>query len=97
MVERDGVEVLLEDVIFPTVTEEGLVFGEYDFIPYGYRDKPLGRLLSHTFWRSAMAVEMVWDSIIDLFSGRYSMEQVSGPIGSLRSRSARRPRPDPLA
>lgn len=82
LVERDGVEVLLEDVIFPTVTEEGLVFGEYDFIPYGYRDKPLGRLLSHTFWRSAMAVEMVWDSIIDLFSGRYSMEQVSGPIGA---------------
>lgn len=82
LIERDGVEILLEDVVFPTTVEDGLVFGEYDFLPYGYRDKPLGRLLTHTFWRSTMAVEMVWDSIVDLFSGRYGMEQVSGPIGA---------------
>ncbi len=82
LVERDGVEILLEDVVFPTTTEDGLVFGEYDFIPYGYAEKTLPRLLSHTFWRSVMAVEMVWDSLVDFATGRYSVEQVSGPVGA---------------
>lgn len=82
VVERNGEEILLEDVIFPTTTEDGLVFGEYDFIPYGYAEKTLPRLLSHTFWRSMMAVEMVWDSLVDFATGRYSVDQVSGPVGA---------------
>ena len=82
LVERDGVEILLENVVFPTVTEDGIVFGEYDFIPYGYAEKTLPRLLSHTFWRSVMAVEMVWDSLVDFATGRYTVEQVSGPVGA---------------
>lgn len=82
LVERNGEEILLEDVIFPTTTEDGLVFGEYDFIPYGYAEKTLPRLLSHTFWRSVMAVEMVWDSLVDFATGRYSVDQVSGPVGA---------------
>lgn len=82
LVERNGEEILLADVVFPTVAEEGLVFGEYDFLPYGYAEKTLPRLLSHTFWRSVMAVEMVWDSLVDFATGRYSIEQVSGPVGA---------------
>lgn len=81
-IERDGVELTLTDVVFPTVTEDGLVFGEYDFIPYAYAEKTLPRLLSHTWWRSVMAVEMVWDSLVDFATGRYTMEQVSGPVGA---------------
>lgn len=82
LVERNGEEILLEDVVFPTVSEDGLIFGEYDFIPYGYAEKTVPRLLSHTFWRSVMAVEMVWDSLVDFATGRYSVEQVSGPVGA---------------
>ncbi len=82
LVERDGEKLLLEDVIFPTSTEDGLVFGEFDFLPYGYKDKTLPRLAEHAFWRSVMSVELVWDSLVDLVSGRYGIEQVSGPIGA---------------
>ena len=82
LVERDGEEILLEDVIFPTTVEDGVVFGDYDFLPYGYAEKTLPRLLSHTFWRSVMTVEMVWDSLVDFATGRYTVDQVSGPIGT---------------
>lgn len=81
LVERDGVEVLLKDVIFATSTEDGIVFGEYDFTIYGY-EKTLPRLLEHSFWRSVLAVEMVWDSLVDFASGRYTIDSVSGPIGA---------------
>ncbi len=82
LVERDGAKLLLEDVIFPTTTEDGLIFGQYDFIPYGYAEKTLPRLVEHAFWRSVMSVELVWDSIVDLVSGRYGLEQISGPVGA---------------
>ncbi|MBR6708964.1 MAG: site-2 protease family protein, partial [Clostridia bacterium] len=58
LVRRGGEEILLSDVVFPTTTDQGLVFGECDFIPYGLH-KTLPRLLSHAFWRSLMTVDMV--------------------------------------
>lgn len=81
LVRRGGEEILLTDVVFPTTSEQGLTFGEYDFIPYGLH-KTLPRLLTHAFWRSLMTVDMVWDSLVDLVSGRYSMEHISGPVGA---------------
>lgn len=81
LVERNGEEVLLADVTFSTTTEEGIVFGEYDFKLYGY-EKTLPRLIEHSFWRSVLAVEMVWDSLVDFVRGRYTMDNISGPIGA---------------
>ena len=77
---RDGKKLLIDDVVFPVVTESGAEFGEYDFIPYAERGTPLN-YLKHTFSRSLSTVKMVVDSIVDLVSGRYGIEAVSGPVG----------------
>jgi regulator of sigma E protease len=37
--------------------------------------------MKHTFWRSYSTVKMVFDTLGGLFSGRYGMQAVSGPIG----------------
>ena len=77
---RDGKRIILDDVVFPVVTENGAEFGEYDFIPYAERETALN-YLKHTFRRSLSTVKMVFDSILDLVGGRYGIEAVSGPVG----------------
>ncbi len=82
---RDGEKVVLENVIVPTQSESGAVFGAVDFIPYteqmdGFFDT-VGTYAKHIAWRSISTVKMVYDSIFGLFSGRYGVETVSGPVG----------------
>lgn len=82
-VERNGVVTVVEDVVFPTVVESGMAIGAQDFLLYSYSKDAmkLGDYISGAFWRSCSTVKMVWDSLAGLFSGRYGMEAVSGPIG----------------
>ena len=77
---RDGAEVLLPDVVFPTVEEQGQVFGQVDFAVQRI-DKNFGRVMSYSWHRSTLIVRMCWESIIDLISGRYTLAAVSGPVG----------------
>jgi len=77
---RDGKRTVLDDVSFPVVTEQGVDFGQYDFVPYLDKATPLN-YLKHAFFRSLSTVKMVFDSITDLLSGRYGIEAVSGPVG----------------
>lgn len=77
---RNGERIVLDDVIFPTYESQGVVFGEIDFKVYG--EKPsASNILKHAFFRSFSTVKMVVDSIVDMFSGRYGIESVSGPVG----------------
>ena len=78
---RDGEKIILENVIFPTVEENGIVLGSYDMQFYGLEDADLGTIVSHTFWRSYSTAKMVWDSIADLIRGRFGLDAISGPIG----------------
>ncbi len=80
MVRRDGEILVLEDVTFPTITEQGVVFGLPDF-KVAIEEKNVMNILKHTRLRSASTVKMIWESIIDLIGGRYGMEAVSGPVG----------------
>ncbi len=77
---RDGERVVLRDVEFPTFTESGADFGEADFRPYAEK-KTVGNVIKHSFYRSLSAIKMIWDSLIDMISGRYGVEAISGPIG----------------
>ncbi len=77
---RDGKKVVVEDVSFPVIEEQGVEFGQYDFIPYIDEATPLN-YLKHAFYRSVSTVKMVFDSIVDLLSGRFGIEAVSGPVG----------------
>ncbi len=77
---REGEKLLLEGVVFPVTTEQGVEFGQYDFIPYLDKTTPVN-YVKHAFFRSVSTVKMVCDSVVDLISGRYGMEAVSGPVG----------------
>lgn len=78
---RNGERVELKDVSFPTAQEQGIFLGIPDFIVYREAKFDFATVMKHTFWRSYSTVKMVFDSLGGLFSGRYGMQAVSGPIG----------------
>ena len=80
LVRRKGEKVLLEDVVFPTFSESGAVFGDYDFKVHAEQPTLLN-IAKHTFFRSFSNVKTVFDTLVGLIGGRYGMESVSGPIG----------------
>ena len=77
---RDGKKIVLEDVVFPSFSDSGATFGEADFKLYA-EHKTVGNVIKHGFFRSMSTVKMIWDSLIDMISGRYGVESVSGPVG----------------
>ena len=79
-VERNGEKILLENVEFPTMTDSGSTFGDYDFILYAEK-VTFPNLLKHAWFRSVSTVKMVFDSLVGLITGRFGMESVSGPVG----------------
>ena len=70
---RDGEKIVLEDVVFPTTVEQGVAFGARDFYPV--------LVIKNSFWQSVMTVRMVYDSLYDLITGKYGIQQLSGPVG----------------
>lgn len=77
---RDGRELTIKDVKFPTVNDSGAIFGDYDF--YVLReDTTFGNIMKHAVFRSFSSVKIIIDSLKDLITGRYGAEAVSGPIG----------------
>ena len=80
---RDGKKIVLEDVVFPTIEESGVILGSYDMLFYGISEsnRSFGIIISHTFWRTYSTAKMVWDSLADLIGGRFGLDAISGPIG----------------
>ena len=79
-VRRDGELVEIKDVQFPTIIEQGIEFGMTDFIVLA-EEKTFGNVIEQSFYRSISTVKMIWQSLIDLITGRYGLEQMSGPVG----------------
>lgn len=77
---RNGEKIVLNDVVFPTIVEKGTLFGNADFYVKS-ESKNIMSVLKHSFFRSFSTIKMIWESFFDLFTGRYGLEQVSGPIG----------------
>ena len=77
---RDGKEVLLEDVKFPSEENSGVIFGNYDFI-MDREEANFGTIVKHSVFRSISTVKVITDSIGDLIGGRYGADAISGPIG----------------
>ena len=80
VVERDGQKVTVPDVRFPSGVEDGVELGSMDFQVYAERTT-VGAVLKTTFWRSVSSIKMVFDSIGGIISGRFSLTNMSGPIG----------------
>jgi len=80
LVEREGKKVLLEDVAFPNISEQGVLFGAVDFYVLAH-ERTAGTVAGYALSQSVWSVRMIWESFIDLLSGKYGVEAVSGPIG----------------
>lgn len=77
---RDGKTVEIENVTFPTTVEAGTLYGMIDFYP-ALNEKNFGNVIKHSFWESVASVGLIWDSLLDLLTGKVGVEQVSGPVG----------------
>lgn len=78
---RDGETLVLKDVVFPTGTNSGSLFGERDFMVYADTNLSAFNIFRHSFYRTLNTVSLIWDSLFDLITGRYGIEAVSGPVG----------------
>ncbi len=80
---RNGEKTVLENVIVPSYVEQGITFGDIDFVVWGENPNEInpGTLLKHAWYRSVSTVKMVFDSLFGLASGRYGVEAISGPVG----------------
>lgn len=70
VVERDGEKLTLSDV----------QISESQIIILGV-DKSFGTMFADTFKQSASICRMVWLSLFDMVTGKYSINDVSGPVG----------------
>ena len=77
---REGKELVIPDVIFPTMESGGELFGMVDFVVYA-KQKTFYSFFDYAFGKSFLMVRMVFESIADLISGRYSLGAISGPVG----------------
>ena len=77
---RNGNRLVVDDVVFPTEAVDNMVFGRADFVP-STEDFTFVNVLKHSYFRSLSTVKMIVDSFVDLLSGRYGLEAVSGPVG----------------
>ena len=80
LVLRDGEEVLLTDVVFPTESANGQTVGIMDF-KVNRVEKSFGKVMSYSWRKSTLIVRMVWESLYDLITGRFSFGAISGPVG----------------
>ncbi|MBO7341322.1 MAG: site-2 protease family protein, partial [Clostridia bacterium] len=62
---RDGEEVFLPAVHFPSTEVQGVLFGSTDFRVYG-EEKGFLSVIEHTFFRSVSTVKMIFDQLVDL-------------------------------
>ncbi len=77
---RDGKKIVVEDVVFPTFEDSGIIFGDIDFRVYELR-RTAPNVVKEAFFQSTNTIKMIWESLIDLVGGRYGLQAVSGPVG----------------
>ena len=80
-VDRGGKKQVIENFVFPTETSDGITFANPSFFVPAPKEKNVLNCLTETFGQTTASVEMVIYSLIDLVSGKYSVEAVSGPVG----------------
>ncbi len=78
---RDGQQIILQNVTFPTAqVDEDMSYPSIDFKVYRAEKTP-GVVLSEIFQRTWTYTTSIYDSLIDMITGRISLKYVSGPIG----------------
>ncbi len=78
---RDGETVVLENVQFDNgVNEDGSTYMQLNFIVYGLEKTPL-LVLEETIRSELYYGRIIFSSLIDLATGRESINNLSGPVG----------------
>ena len=77
---REGEKVLLTNIPFKTTTVEGVQMLTLDFLVYG-APRTFLNTMYESFYLTTSVVRQVWVSFIDLVTGRFGFNQLSGPIG----------------
>lgn len=79
---RNGQTVLLTDVNFPIYeAADGLTSPDIDF-KVRAEEKTLLNILKHSVFRTKSFVTLMYDTIIDMVTGKLSVKYVSGPVGT---------------
>lgn len=83
-VRRDGNKTVLTGVTFPLVedTESGTRYLQYDFKVQGIKRTVWSTVSQAAKTEYSMTV-MVWRSLGDLLTGRYGLNDLSGPVGTV--------------
>ncbi len=80
-VERNGEKYTLEHVVFPTVKEES---GD-EHIALDFKVAPIeknfGSVIVQTWKQTGSTLKMVWSSLAMLVTGRFGINEISGPVG----------------
>lgn len=79
---RDGKKITLDNVKFVTAVNEetGKQTITIDFTVYPLK-KTFTNVLSMSFGKTASVARLIWISLIDLISGKYGFNELSGPVG----------------
>lgn len=79
---RDGEEIVIQDVVFDTETEEGVEMGVMDFATT-VEPMSFGNMLSQAINQSFSTVKTIYKSFISLITGKYGINAMSGPVGTV--------------
>ncbi len=80
VVKRNGIKTELNNVEFPQVTYEGRKMLSIDFYILGEK-ATFTNCVKQGFWRTVSMGRIVFMSLGDLISGKFGLNEVSGPVG----------------
>lgn len=81
-VRRNGEEITLENVKFDTEVVGKTKVSMRDFY-FTAEPKTFGNIVNHSFYGTVSLVKVVYQSIYDIARGKYSADEVSGPVGTV--------------
>lgn len=77
-VKRDGARVVVENVKFHNDNTDGLL----DFAVEGKSKNPVN-VVTYAAKDTAATAKLIWMSLVELISGKYSLQDLSGPVGTV--------------
>ncbi len=80
LVRRDGEKLLLKSVEFKAYEEDGIRYLARDF-NFVYAENNFKTYITQSVKYTVSFGRTVWFSLIDLLGGRFSLNEVSGPVG----------------
>lgn len=80
VVKRDGQKVEIKDIKLPTKDVDGKTYAALDF-QFKPESKNFFTLISKSFNACVSNVRIVWSSLGGLITGKFSIKEMSGPVG----------------